>query len=51
VIAVATLALASGLALSETAAIANMAGGLVCEYAGVVPVTKKMLRAALPNSH
>lgn len=43
VIAVATLAIISGLSLKAAADIANLAGGLVCEYAGVVPVTRQML--------
>jgi rfaE bifunctional protein kinase chain/domain len=43
VIAMATLCLAAGLPLAEAAALANIAGGLVCEQPGVVPVTKKML--------
>jgi len=43
VIAVATLALTAGVALEEVVKIANLAGGVVCEYAGVVPVTREML--------
>lgn len=43
VIAVAALCLASKLSMEETAHWANIAGGLVCEYAGVVPLTKEML--------
>lgn len=43
VIAVATLALVSGLSLKAAAETANLAGGLVCEHAGVVPVTREML--------
>jgi rfaE bifunctional protein kinase chain/domain len=43
VIAVATLALISGMNLKDAADLANLAGGLVCEYAGVVPITKEML--------
>ncbi|MCF8238468.1 MAG: carbohydrate kinase [Saprospiraceae bacterium] len=38
VIAVASLMLASGKPLARVAAIANLAGGLVCERVGVVPV-------------
>jgi len=43
VIAVATLALAAGMKLNDAASLANLAGGLVCEYAGVIPITKEML--------
>jgi rfaE bifunctional protein kinase chain/domain len=43
VIAVATLALSSGLSLPESAALSNIAGGLVCEHAGVIPITREML--------
>lgn len=38
VIAVASLALALGLELPQVAAWANLAGGLVCEHVGVVPI-------------
>ncbi|HZG01681.1 MAG TPA: bifunctional ADP-heptose synthase [Chitinophagales bacterium] len=47
VIAVATAALAAGFSLSETAELSNLAGGLVCEHAGVVPVTPAMLRSSV----
>ncbi len=43
VISVATLCLASGLTPMETAGIANLAGGLVCERSGVVPIDKGRL--------
>jgi bifunctional ADP-heptose synthase (sugar kinase/adenylyltransferase) len=43
VIAVITLCLASGMAVRDAVEMANIAGGLVCEYVGVVPVTKEML--------
>jgi rfaE bifunctional protein kinase chain/domain len=43
VISVASLALASGLSLKTTALMSNLAGGLVCEKAGVVPVDKLQL--------
>lgn len=43
VISVSSLCLASGLDSDYVAAIANMAGGLVCEYPGVVPVGKQEL--------
>ena len=39
VISVASLALACGLAPRDIAALANLAGGLVCEEVGVVPVS------------
>lgn len=45
VIAVAGLSLAMGLPLAEIAAWANLAGGLVCEHVGVVPVDLARLTA------
>jgi rfaE bifunctional protein kinase chain/domain len=48
VISVTTLALAAGLKAADVAALANLAGGLVCEQVGVVPVDKdKLLAEAL----
>lgn len=48
VISVAALCLACGLEPGETAALANLAGGLVCEEVGVVPVNReKLLSEAL----
>jgi D-glycero-beta-D-manno-heptose-7-phosphate kinase len=44
VISVASLCLASGLNPFVTAAIANTAGGLVCEKVGVVPIDKELLK-------
>lgn len=44
VIAMVTLCLASGMSLPEAASLANIAGGLVCEHPGVVPVTIDMLQ-------
>lgn len=44
VIAVATLALAQGLPLERIAALANLAGGLVCEEVGVVPIDVERFR-------
>ena len=44
VISVASLCLASGLDPFTTAAIAIMAGGLVCEKIGVVPIEKEKLK-------
>jgi rfaE bifunctional protein kinase chain/domain len=43
VIATAAVCLASGLDIFKTAAIANLAGGLVCELVGVVPIDKEKL--------
>ena len=43
VIATVALCLASGLDEFKSAAIANLAGGLVCEYVGVVPIDKVRL--------
>ncbi len=45
VISVAACCLASGFDSMETAAISNLAGGLVCEKVGVVPVDKSQLLA------
>lgn len=48
VIATAAVCLASGLDEFESAAIANLAGGLVCEQVGVVPIDKgRLLKEAL----
>jgi rfaE bifunctional protein kinase chain/domain len=44
VVSVAALALASGCSPLEIAQLANLAGGLVCEEVGVVPINKKRLR-------
>jgi len=43
VISTAALCLATGLDDFKTAAIANLAGGLVCEHVGVVPIDKEQL--------
>lgn len=43
VISVAALALASGSDAATATQLANLAGGLVCEFSGVVPVNKKAL--------
>lgn len=45
VISVASLCLALGMPSSFTAALANLAGGLVCEKVGVVPIDKQQLLA------
>lgn len=48
VISVATLGLASGLLPVQLAALGNLAGGIVCEEVGVVPVNKhKLLQEAI----
>ena len=49
VISVASLCLASGLDPFETAVISNMAGGLVCEKVGVVPIDKELLKAEIAS--
>lgn len=43
VISVATLCLAAGCDLQTTLILSNMAGGLVCEFSGVVPIPKALL--------
>lgn len=43
VISIAACALALGLPPRQLAALANLGGGLVCEYVGVVPVDKQLL--------
>jgi bifunctional ADP-heptose synthase (sugar kinase/adenylyltransferase) len=43
VISVATLCLAAGAPQKLTLFLANLAGGQVCEYSGVVPVKKELL--------
>ena len=43
VISVVTLALAMGINLKQAVAYANMAGGIVCEQVGVVPIDKQRL--------
>jgi len=43
VIAVATLCLAAGADFKFTAALANLAGGMACEWPGVVPVNRENL--------
>jgi bifunctional ADP-heptose synthase (sugar kinase/adenylyltransferase) len=45
VITVAALALAQGLAPGTIAQLANVAGGLVCEEVGVVPIDPERFRA------
>jgi bifunctional ADP-heptose synthase (sugar kinase/adenylyltransferase) len=43
VVSVAALAMACGLEPGEIAALSNLAGGLVCEEVGVVPIDKEKL--------
>ncbi len=43
VISVATLCLVAGLAPKDIASISNLAGGIVCEEVGVVPINKERL--------
>ncbi len=43
VVSVASVCLAAGLSMRKVAAIANLAGGLVCEKVGVVPINKSKL--------
>lgn len=43
VIAVATLCLASGLSTEEVARVSNLAGGIVCEWSGVMPLNRGTL--------
>jgi len=51
VISVAALCLANSLSPEITAAIANLAGGLVCEEVGVVPVNKQRLEREIINAN
>lgn len=44
VISVASLALAQGIDASKLAQLANLAGGIVCEEVGVVPIDKQRLK-------
>lgn len=45
VISVATLCLAVGMGVRDTAEWANLAGGLVCERSGVIPIDKSQLKS------
>lgn len=49
VISVATLCLAIGLSPELMAEYANLAGGLVCELSGVVPIDKDILKKEIKN--
>ncbi len=43
VISIIALCMATGTSLDEMARLSNLAGGLVCEYVGVVPINKERL--------
>jgi rfaE bifunctional protein kinase chain/domain len=47
VVSVAALAMAAQLPLKQVAEISNLAGGIVCEYVGVVPIDKDRLSSEL----
>ncbi len=47
VISVATLSLLAGIPATTVAAMANLAGGIVCEYAGVVPIDATIFKEQL----
>ncbi len=49
VISVATLFLLSGESIEHTCLASNLAGGLVCEYVGVVPVNSMQLKNEIVN--
>ena len=51
VIATATLCLCAGCDMYDVAFISNMAGGLVCEYSGVVPVDPEELKEELHEKY
>lgn len=50
VISVMACALAAGLPANKAAAVANLAGGLVCEYVGVVPINKEDLAEEIEDN-
>jgi rfaE bifunctional protein kinase chain/domain len=49
VISIATLALVAGLSLEWTAVLSNLAGGQVCEFRGVVPVSVPLLEKEIDH--
>ena len=51
VISVATLCLLAGLQPEQTAQIANLAGGIVCEYSGVTPIPLQRLKEEILTNH
>lgn len=50
VISVITLALAAGLPLADAVQCANIAGGIVCEQVGVVPINRERLMAEMTTT-
>ena len=50
VIATLTVALAAGASVKEAAALANVAGGIVCGEVGIVPIQKEDLCEAVIHS-
>lgn len=51
VIAAASLCLAAGLSIPFMAQLSNIAGGLVCEKLGVVPIDLELLKKEIKKSH
>lgn len=51
VISVVACGLAAGLEAKKTASLANLAGGLVCEHVGVVPIDKEELAAEIEEQN
>ena len=51
VISVITLALAAGMELDEAVRCANLAGGIVCEQVGVVPINPERLKQEMGKAH
>ena len=51
VIAVLSLALAANLSIQSVLSLSNLAGGLVCEQSGVVPVTIQMINKATDHNN
>ena len=50
VISVITLALAAGMEIAEAVRCANLAGGIVCEQVGVVPIERERLRKEMERN-
>ena len=50
VIATLTLMLAAGASMQEAATLANIAGGIVCEEVGIIPIEPAQLRSAILES-
>lgn len=51
VISVATLCLLAGLPVEKSAQVANLAGGIVCEYSGVTPIPLARLREEIVKNN